>query len=201
MPRFEYNFTPEELATEIWKPVIEWEDAYSVSSLGRVRRDRSGQGTQAGYILKPAIQNNTNWKYPRLSLYREGEGRGYTVHSLVARAFLGPCPKGMEVTHKDSDPTNPRASNLEYKTHQANLQQAIDEGRWPTGERHYTKRAPHLLCRGEKRPQSVLTDDLVRQARKLRKEGITQRVVAEKLGVSRSLISSIDTGRTWSHVN
>jgi hypothetical protein len=36
-------------------------------------------------------------------------------HHLVAEAYLGPCPEGHEVHHKDDDPTNNSPGNLEYK--------------------------------------------------------------------------------------
>src|SRR5262249_17019110 len=40
--------------------------------------------------------------------------------SLVASTFLGDCPPGHEITHKDGDCTNNAAANLEYVTRREN---------------------------------------------------------------------------------
>jgi len=37
---------------EEWRPVVDYEGWYEVSSLGRIRRVRAGQGARAGYVLK-----------------------------------------------------------------------------------------------------------------------------------------------------
>jgi hypothetical protein len=46
------------------------------------------------------------------------------VHVLVAGAFLGPCPAGMEIDHSDSDKSNNTATNLAYMTHLDNARKA-----------------------------------------------------------------------------
>lgn len=59
-----------------------------------------------------------------------GRGHSRTVHSLVAAAFIGPCPQGQEVRHKDGTRTNNTADNLEYGTRTDNLRDAIRHGTW-----------------------------------------------------------------------
>lgn len=103
---------------EIWKPVVGHERWYCVSSLGRVRRRARGRGTWPGTIRK---LHADRYGYPRVVLNVDRVRRAYSVHSLVAAAFIGPCPDGMEVDHIDRDRTNNRASNLRYVTHAVNL--------------------------------------------------------------------------------
>lgn len=99
--------------SEVWK-LIKSTD-YEVSSLGRVRRSLaapSRQGTWPGRILCP--QRSTRG-YFHVSLTVERNVAVTTqVHQLVAEAFLGPCPDGCQINHKDGDKSNNRVRNLEY---------------------------------------------------------------------------------------
>src|SRR3972149_1183846 len=101
---------PPDLPSEEWRPVVGWEGWYEVSNLGRVRRIKEAAGTRRGHILRWAVGGKP--PYPRVFLCREGKVLTKRVHRLVAEAFLGPCPEGQEVNHKDGDKANPRASNL-----------------------------------------------------------------------------------------
>jgi hypothetical protein len=47
--------------------------------------------------------------------------RTYRVHSLVAEAFIGQRPVGLDVSHKDENAINNRPDNLMYETRKANL--------------------------------------------------------------------------------
>ena len=52
--------------------------------------------------------------YNNVFLYKDGKGKNYRVHRLVAKAFI-PNPKNLpEVNHKDHDTTNNRVENLEW---------------------------------------------------------------------------------------
>ncbi len=104
---------------------------YEVSSAGRVRSldtlvyagPRIGHRLAKGRVLKPGIASNG---YPTIVLGRAVGTR--TVHSLVAEAFIGPCPAGMEVRHKDGDRRNAAAANLEYGTRADNNRDAVRHG-------------------------------------------------------------------------
>lgn len=100
---------------ELWRPVPGYEGAYEASDQGSVRslpRPRC-----AGQILRQRCDKRG---YPFLTLSHGGQRRTRFVHQLVAAAFLGPCPPGMEVRHRDGDPANTTAANLRYGTHQEN---------------------------------------------------------------------------------
>ncbi len=113
--------------TEEWR--VTSDAAYEVSDWGRVRSyatvgSRLGTRQQTPRILRVG---SCSYGYPHVRL---GRRKCFNVHVLVALAFLGPCPPGQEVRHKDDDTRNPRAENLEYGTRKDNVQDAIQRGRF-----------------------------------------------------------------------
>jgi integrase/recombinase XerD len=92
---------------ERWRDVEGYEEAYQVSDLGQVRN------VQTSKILQPIEMKNGRLY---VTLCSDGFQKKVTIHSLVARAFVGPRPQGYEVAHVDTDYTNNRDTNLEYVT-------------------------------------------------------------------------------------
>lgn len=88
---------------EEWKTSIA--DRYEVSNLGRVRRKGAG---------RPLKQGMSTPGYCHVTLYDGcGECKTYSVHSLVAKAFIPKYPEGFYVHHIDGDKLNNAAGNLE----------------------------------------------------------------------------------------
>lgn len=115
-------FTEEELAREEWRDIPEYEGIYLISNLGRVKRLPLGK--QWPYrrthnnIRKQKIKNNG---YLMVNLSKDNKVRWYQVHRLVAMAFI-PNPGHLPfVNHKDETRTNNRVENLEWCTHQYNV--------------------------------------------------------------------------------
>lgn len=104
---------------EEWRPVVGYEGLYEVSNMGRVK-SLPKRGIVEDKILKPT----KHIKDGRLSVMIS-DGRGgrkrVTVHRLVALAFIRREDKTLEVNHKDEDPTNNRADNLEWCTRRYNM--------------------------------------------------------------------------------
>jgi hypothetical protein len=103
--------------SEEWQPIPGWE-SYEASSLGRVRRARPGHSTWVGRILTPQVWP-TGYHGVVLPIPHR-RMRLAPVHRLVAAAFLGPCPPGYQVHHKDRKRANNSVENLEYVTSRAN---------------------------------------------------------------------------------
>lgn len=131
---------------EIWKEVtIEpFSEYYEVSNLGRVRSiDRyldttvKGKKTKCffrGKILSPGYDGQG---YPFVSLSSNNKQTLRHVHRLVALAFVE-NPKPDEygiVNHKDENPKNNNADNLEWCTYSYNLTYGTAQER-----RTYTRR-------------------------------------------------------------
>lgn len=122
----EYNnqFSEEELKLEVWKAIPDFEGYYEASTLGRIRsvdRDvKLSNGQIRHYKGRIIIPHLSSRGYMLLSLYIKGKEYKFSVHSLVAKTFLG-SSEGMEVNHKDENKANNKLRNLEYVTHQYNL--------------------------------------------------------------------------------
>jgi hypothetical protein len=158
---------------ESWRPVVGYEGVYEVSNIGRVRR--SGR-----IIAQPLVLG-----YPSVHLCWLGIRKRHYVHRLVAKAFIGPPPEGRSVNHIDGNKSNPRVENLEYATAKENTAHAIRV----------------LGCfLGERNGSAKLTEQKVRRARELCRNGRTQTAVATVFGVYKATISKAVRRSTWSHV-
>lgn len=110
--------------SEVWKPVVGYEGYYEVSSLGRIRSVKrtvkgiDGKNYRLNSAIKRQFDNGKGYYY--VSLCVNGVQKPMVVHRLVAKAFL-PNPDNLpEVNHKDENPLNNRADNLEWCTRQYN---------------------------------------------------------------------------------
>lgn len=94
---------------ESWKPVVGYEGLYEVSNLGRIRRVK---------IIEPTKKKHG---YMQVSLIdRNGVQKSFRVHRIVATAFIPNPENKPQVNHKDENPENNRASNLEWATAEEN---------------------------------------------------------------------------------
>lgn len=173
---------------EIWRAIPGFE-GYEVSSLGRVRSFRRHGGVGRGLVDRARIKKTHPAAngYLCVTLQKPDGNRcsKYPVHALVAAAFLGPRPDGMQVAHADGDRSNARLDNLRYATP---LENAEDK------RRHGTDTP------GERNGRRKLTDDAVREIRRMRARGALQRELAAKFGVSISAIQFVLNGQHWNHV-
>src|SRR5690606_18070912 len=123
---------------EEWRP-IPGHPGYEASSHGRVRsvdrivqRSRSSPMRVKGTVLKPSA-NDTGHQWVNIG-GTGGHPKRY-IHRLVAMTFLGECPDGMEVRHRNGDPTDNRPENLTYGTRSENMYDKVRHGRHPFASR------------------------------------------------------------------
>lgn len=107
------------------------------------------------------------------------------IHVLVAEAFLEPRPPGAIVCHKDNDPTNNHVSNLKWGTYKSNMEDKIQFGTDP---------------KGEKNPRAILTEDEVPKARILKRMGLTYIELAKVFHTSKSGIRDAVNGKNWTEI-
>lgn len=129
------NSAPPTLPGEKWLPVSNWESRYMVSDFGRVYS--IPRFNARGGILRQAYNETRRFDYPRVFLCRPQDNGGYfvktiRVHRLVARAFLGPIPHGLDVCHTNGNRRDnhgvelPRGVDGALSTHNT----AISARRW-----------------------------------------------------------------------
>ena len=167
---------------EIWVTIKDFED-YQVSNLGRIKSlsSRSHYVTKEK-ILKPQIGEY----YLHVDLYKDKKDHTKTIHSLVAKAFI-PNPNNLpEVNHKDGNKYNNNVTNLEWSTFSDNTKHAYRMGLMKG-------------MKGEKSPQSKLTDIQVKEIREL-KGKLIQQEIADIYNVCRQTISYIHLNKIWKHI-
>lgn len=178
---------------ENWRPVVGYEGLYNVSNDGRVQRQGKNK------CLK--LRLNTGG-YPYVTLSQQGKVTTITVHKLVASAFLGPRPANLVVNHKNGIKTDNRLSNLEYVTQKENIGHACELGLSSKGGNfRLSKLDPKFIPRGERRLNSKLTEEQVREIRNaFANSRTTFTALGNHFGVSRVTIRRIVKRELWAHV-
>mgnify|MGYP002351281645 FL=1 len=118
------------MKNEIWKPISSCQK-YEVSNLGRVRSWKVINGRTKNCSTTPRLMKlvlGTNG-YLNVGLFVDSKPKSFMVHRLVAEAFLPRNISGLQVNHKDSNPVNNKAINLEWVTPQQNILHAKNKGR------------------------------------------------------------------------
>lgn len=116
------------MSLEIWKPVPNFEGYFEVSNQGRVRtverkvRFVSKRGCESWRVKARKIisQQLINSGYMVVHLQKDGVRHAKTVHSVVAMAFLGERPCGLDVCHNNGVKTDNRSVNIRYDTRRNN---------------------------------------------------------------------------------
>lgn len=178
---------------EIWKDIVGYEGFYLVSNLGNVksidRYVKHNYGDLSRRIQKGGNRNlifNSD-KYYCVSLGKNGKSKTFTVHRLVAIAFLENPLNLAIVNHKDGIKTNNHYTNLEWCTAQQNTQHATENNLIPFGENH---------------GMSKLTDMQVLEIReKYKPKGVYSSYrLAVEYNVSRVLINQVVRRKIWKRV-
>ncbi len=158
---------------EAWAQINPW---YWVSSHGRVKSFKR----RRPIFLKGRPDGNG---YLVVRLMPTGMDYQVKVHKLVAEAFIGPRPKGLDINHIDAVKTNNNASNLEYVTRSENVKHAYRHGLG--------------IKKSENHGHAKLNWDKVEQIRRRRIQGETSVSMGTIFGVTAATISKVCTGRTW----
>lgn len=122
---------------EIWKDIPGYEDYYQVSNFGNVKSlDRYvvyKNGTKVFYKGKNLTLHKNKKGYIFIQLHKNNTWKNFSLHVLVAQAFVENPYNLPEVNHKDGNKQNNIDLNLEWVTRQENMQHAADSNLLETG--------------------------------------------------------------------
>jgi len=183
------EITPVNNQDEIWKDISSYEGMYQISNIGNVKSLSRMMRTYGKTKYHLSKEKNLSLVtagagYKHIGLCKGGKCSIFTVHRLVAQAFV-PNPNNLPcVNHIDGVKLNNNYMNLEWCTKAQNNQHALDIG----------LRTPFS---GEGSCAAKLTDSLVLE---IRASKLHRQHLAEIYKVSYSTIYAIQTRRTWSHI-
>jgi len=165
--------------------MIEWKNidgfpGYKVNSSGQIASFKRQIGPPQYWDISDSIQRILKYGisthgYLIVNLRHDNTTFRKHVAHLVAQAFLGPCPDGMEVCHNDGDRQNNSIENLRYDTHQHNIHDAI---------RHGT--------------MASLTRKQVLVIRRLRHNGASLKAIGRLFKIGEDIAGSISRGDSYS---
>ena len=163
---------------EIWKDIKGYEGLYRISSLGRIlslqRTFYTGRNNRICTIPNTIMSpSKTKKGYLRVTLYKDGQPKGFQVHRLVAEAFI-PNPNNLpEVNHKNEIKDCNKVDNLEWCTSEYNIKYS----------KAYIYNLPKAIDKVKRKVIQMNLDD------KFIKEWESASEAAKFLGISQSSIS------------
>lgn len=175
---------------ETWKPIPGYEGYYEASNKGRIRSlermIKSNYGSVRAWPERIMSQTPQSAGYLICTLSKRGESSQHLIHKLVTSAFLGECPDGYVIHHRNHNRQDNRVKNLEF-------QEASSHG------------AMHALeivsAKGSANAHSKLTEEDVIRIRELYSTGnVLQRQLARQYEVDDSVISRVITRQAWRHI-
>lgn len=178
---------------DIWEWVKGFEGVYKISNWGNVKSAnrnikhyRGGLSFRAGQVLSI---NLDKYGYPKVTLQKAGRRKYFTVHRLVATAFI-PNPDNLpQINHKDGDKTNNFVDNLEWCTDEDNKKHAHT-----TGLIDYSKNS------GENCYTTNLTNKIVLEIRNKMDSGVRNKDIEKEYNLGRSTVSRIKTRKSFKNI-
>ena len=118
--------SPQDALGEEWRPIPGFRGYYEASSVGRIRS--LPRVTRDGRHLRGRILRQSGSPYLGVQLSVDGRATRREVHTLIAEAFHGQRPSGLEVRHLNDRKFDNRACNLEWGTRAENMHDRIING-------------------------------------------------------------------------
>jgi len=166
-----HTYTPPEDAE--WKKSVV--SGYLISNDGRIWSEKTQR------LIRTAV-NKPGYSYSNLRA--QGKTQPFATHRLVAEAFIRELHDNEVVDHIDGDKLNNTVQNLRVTTRSLNTRAFRDRVR---------EEGNHGFKLDEK--------DVLEIRCHLTEGKLTQREIGDLFNVGASIISAINTGRKWAHVD
>ena len=113
-------------------PLKDYEGLYEINKNGDIKATKR-QGTD-GRVIKPCICKNG---YKMVSLFKNGKGKSFNLHRLLAINFLENKDNNPIIDHIDRNRLNNDLSNLRWTTYSVNSENIYCKGCIVKEERKY----------------------------------------------------------------
>lgn len=127
---------------EQWKAIPGFEGIYEASNAGRIRTAAGKTTSNARYekrvwaqrIMKPKLEKRkSGGNYDqRVCLWKDGKKSTVLVARMIALAWCAGYLPEYTVNHKDGNPLNNNAENLEWVSLRDNIEHAFENGLYST---------------------------------------------------------------------
>jgi hypothetical protein len=188
---------------EAWKDIIGFEGLYQISSLGRIKscerlaRARHGMIRIKEKILKLSVVKG----YPYITLLKNGKRVGFSIHRLIATAFIERIEGKTHVNHINGIKSDNRIENLEWCTHAENMRHAIEKGlKCNIRSDNYNEilKSGRFLP-GSKNRSAKLCEKQVSEI-KNSDRSITAVIIVKDYNISAGIVRRIRRGEIWKHI-
>jgi hypothetical protein len=110
---------------EKWIEISGYEGKYMVSTFGNIlsieKKVKSSRGNGICHVKEKIVKSFANRNgYFSVLLYSNCFGKRYSLHRLVAQAFIPNPENKPQVNHKDGNKSNNKVDNLEWVTQSEN---------------------------------------------------------------------------------
>jgi hypothetical protein len=174
---------------EEWKDIMGYENLYQISNFGRIKSlERIKQIGKYFFHFNEIIMKlqTDSHGYKTVWLHKNGKGKNWKVHILVAKHYI-PNPENKPyVNHIESNVTDNRSWMLSWVTPKENSEDAVARNR---------------MTKGEKCHSSKLTEE---QILEISKKYIPRKYSLQKLaneyGCTKQNIRKIITDKSWKHI-
>jgi hypothetical protein len=174
---------------EQWKDIKDYEGLYMISNTGKVKSlSRQRSESQPHIITKEKLLKPlTNMDgYLQVILTKNRIHKIYTIHRLVANAFILPVENKNFINHKDTNKLNNNDWNLEWCTAKENTEHAMNNNLMDWSK----------VCKGEKHGRHKLNELQVKEIKsKLIEYSDTE--LSKQYNINRTTIWQIRKGINW----
>jgi hypothetical protein len=121
-------------------------------------------------------------------------GRVIGAHVAAWLVHVGPVPEGHCVLHYCDNPPCVNRVHLFTGTDQDNMDDMVAKGRTRRGADHHFRQHPELIARGDRLPQTRVSEAQALEVLRQRAAGVSTRTLADALGVNISTVQRICDG-------